>query len=78
MVFFQTHVWKFAKPTTMGNIYIHIAASLTQRKINIQQVIAYHLGKQDHIPKNTPKKTNKQTKNNIKQNIMQLDFLKKG
>ena len=35
---------------------VHIAAYLTQRKLNTQQIIAYPLEKQDNIPKNKPKK----------------------
>ena len=35
---------------------VHIAAYLTQRKLNTQQIIAYPLEKQDNIPKNKPKR----------------------
>ena len=35
---------------------VHIAAYLTQRKLNTQQTIAYPSEKQDKIPKNKPKK----------------------
>ena len=35
---------------------VHIAAYLTQRKLNTQQTIAYSSEKQDKIQKNKPKK----------------------
>ena len=35
---------------------VHIAAHLTQRKLNTQQIIAYPSKKQDKISKNKPKK----------------------
>ena len=35
---------------------VHIAAYLTQRKLNTQQIIAYPSEKQDNIQKNKPKK----------------------
>ena len=40
---------------------VHIAAYLTQRKLNTQQIIAYPWEKQDKIPKN---KTKKKSQNN--------------
>ena len=38
---------------------VHIAAYLTQRKLNAQQIIVYLSEKQDNIPKNKPKKKKK-------------------
>ena len=36
---------------------VHIAANLSQRKLNTQQTIAYPSEKQDEIPKIKPKTT---------------------
>ena len=39
-----------------GKLYIHIAANLTQSKLNAYLLIAYQLRKQDNIPKSTTSK----------------------
>ena len=42
---------------------VHIAAYLTQRKLNAQEIIVYTSEKQDKIPKNKPKKKKVEKKN---------------
>ena len=54
MVFSQTHDWISTKPLQWE--IVHIAAYLTQKKLNTQQIIAYPSKKQDKISKNKPKK----------------------
>ena len=44
---------------------VHIAAYLTQRKLNTQPITVYPSEKQDNISKNKPKKKKKSQQKNI-------------
>ena len=55
---------------------VHIAAYLTQRKLNTQEIIAYTSEKQDKIPKTKPKKPQKSRKKKfqIKGSLVRVKF----
>ena len=54
--FFLSNTLDIHRTNYGGKLYT-LAAYLTQRKLNTQQIIAYPLEKQDKIPKNKPRKS---------------------